>query len=284
MATKSLARLAFGLSLLACGCVGQVSDGETSSEDAVPSGSTAQGLTFTRHDASALEGTFALDGGIVRFVATSVEAGHAELHFQINDKVVQYEGLASTDEQEGFFRVNADVAFSAAEKELARSLVDALSQEFGNEASALSLFEASVPKMAQFIADQREGSVISSIARLEFAGADTAREKSLNDDGVTCVKRGKSMSVQYDDKKGAVRTVAVVVGANWGTSACGSGNYDCMGRCSAGCTGFGGGWTLDCLEHDACSHDMCAGGGNRDSNCGDEYSNATWDIFASCSG
>jgi hypothetical protein len=206
------------------------------------------------------------------------------LVFQINGKVLQYEGLASSEQRDGFFRVDADVAFSAADRELSEALVTALMDELGNDATQLSMFESSVPKMAQFIAAQREDVSVASSFRLEFASSAALRNKSLRDDGVVCVKRGASMTVQYDDRQGAVKSVPVVVGANWAKSACGSGDYACMGRCSAGCGGFGGGWTLDCLEHDACSHDKCASGGSRDPNCGDEYNNARSDIFASCSG
>jgi hypothetical protein len=282
MKTKALARAVCAFSCLAFGCIGQISQ-DDSPNDETQQTATA-GLTLKRHDASALEGTFVTNDGEIQFSAKTLGRDQAELQFQINDKVLHYEALASTEEQAGFFRVNADVAFTAAERGLASNLLDALVAEFGNEASALSLFEASVPKMAHFIANQPEGVLVTSIVRAELAGVGALRDKSLRDDGVTCIKRGRAMSVQYDDKRGTVSTVSVNVGDNWGSSACRSGDYNCMGRCSAGCGGFGGGWTLDCLEHDACSHNLCAAGGSRDANCGDEYSNAAWDVFASCAG
>ena len=66
------------------------------------------------------------------------------------------------------------------------------------------------------------------------------------------------------------------MGADGGRQS--SGDYSCMGRCGPACGG--GDWTLDCLEHDACSRYYSASGGGNDSNCGDEWWEASDDYTA----
>jgi hypothetical protein len=81
-------------------------------------------------------------------------------------------------------------------------------------------------------------------------------------------------------------TKIVVAGYAAGANFCGSGDYSCMGRCGAGCNGIGGAWTVDCLRHDQCSHDMCSSNGGSDTNgCWDEFNAASDDLFkTACNG
>jgi hypothetical protein len=127
---------------------------------------------------------------------------------------------------------------------------------------------------------------------------------------VICITRGKTYSVAYDAPQDAGTnacfwrgtdagpiTVAdaganqckvtkpVLAGANWGRNYCAtSGDYSCMGRCGAGCTGFGSSrYSLDCLAHDTCSHDLCSSGGGSDKKgCADEYAAASDDLSGAC--
>jgi hypothetical protein len=77
-------------------------------------------------------------------------------------------------------------------------------------------------------------------------------------------------------------TKPIVLGSNWGTSVCGGGNYGCMGLCGGGCSGTK--YTVQCLQHDTCSHDDASTLGGNDPACGDEYSAASDDMFGSCTG
>ncbi len=217
------------------------------------------------------------------FAAKALAGDRAELTFDINGKVLGYEAVSATDVHNGWYRVDADTEFDSADIAGAQAALDALADLLGNETTAMTLFEASVPKMAYFVANQLAGAHAASIQKNEYS-VPGARDKTLNDDNNLCVKRLLTVTAYYDNSAGAVSSVPVVVGSDWGTSACGSGNYGCMGRCGAGCGGWGGGWTQDCLEHDACSHNLCASGGGSDVNCGDEYNHASSDLFSSCSG
>jgi hypothetical protein len=75
-------------------------------------------------------------------------------------------------------------------------------------------------------------------------------------------------------------TKTVVTGSSWGTSVCNGGNYGCMGLCGGGCSGTK--YTVDCLNHDTCSHDAASTTGSADPSCKDEYSAASDDMFGGC--
>ncbi len=265
--------LATVTALLAAGCT----DLADTHDDPVP-----VGFTIERHDTTALVGSFGDGEREVRFHAESPTDDRARLEMTVNGKRLRYEALAATGEHDGWYRVEIDHVIDADDVAIAQGALDALVAELGHETTAMELFEASVPKMAFHIANQPVNAWAPSFERREYSVSTPLW--SLNDDGRVCIKKTTTVTAYYDDRYGAAFSKGVVVGDNWGTSACGSGNYACMGRCGAGCSGFGGGWTLDCLEHDACSHDLCASGGGSDPNCGDEYNHASSDIFSSCSG
>lgn len=240
------------------------------------------GLSIEHHDATALVGSFGDGARTIRFHATAPMDDRARLEMTVNGKAMRYEALAATGEHDGWYRVEIDHVIDADDIAVAQAALDALVAELGHETTAMALYEASVPKMAYHLAQQPPGAWAPSFERREYSVSTPLW--SLNDDGRVCIKKNTTVTAHYDNQAGTPFAVGVVVSANWGTSACGSGNYSCMGRCGAGCNGFGGGWTLDCLEHDACSHDLCASGGSSDRNCGDEYNHASSDIFSSCSG
>lgn len=276
-----VARVVLGMALsVGAGCAGAETP---SDESSTTTEGTSQGLVIERHDARGLTGSFVDANATIFFNAKALADDRAELEFTINGKVLGYEAVAATEDHNGWFRVDADKAFAAADIAGAQAALDALTAELGLDVTAMSLFESSVPKMAYFVANQVAGQLAASFQKNEYSSAE-ARPKSLNDDGLVCVRKTYTVTASYDNRSLVVTNQSVVVGADWGTSACGSGNYACMGRCGAGCSGFGGGWTLDCLEHDVCSHNLCASGGSSSLDCGDEYNHASSDMFSSCSG
>lgn len=97
--------------------------------------------------------------------------------------------------------------------------------------------------------------------------------KSINNDGITCIRRNNNYTLQYTDRNNNVITKRRKAGYN------GGGSYDCMGRCGASCGSWwvASAWTRDCFEHDQCSLDYNASGGGSDPNCGDEYWHAADD-------
>ena len=96
-------------------------------------------------------------------------------------------------------------------------------------------------------------------------------DKSLGNDGVTCIQRGDSYAVSFDAASGTTLDLPVTAGAE-----------DCNGRCGPGCTALTpwAMWTLDCLEHDTC----CDATGDPAcwtplGQCGDEYVDAETDFL-----
>jgi hypothetical protein len=128
-----------------------------------------------------------------------------------------------------------------------------------------------------------------NVKRPDVRPLDAPVARSNNNDGITCIKKGSWYTAYYDNSAGAVTSQSAQCNANWGTSNCGSGDYSCMGRCGGGC-GWGApsSYTLDCHDHDVCSHNLCASGGGSDPHCGDEYNQAqddwTWGVTNGCLG
>jgi hypothetical protein len=106
---------------------------------------------------------------------------------------------------------------------------------------------------------------------------------SLKNEGITCIKKGSTVTAQWNTQASAYVAENIVVGVNWPNG------YGCMGRCGADC-GWGApsSWTKDCLDHDACSYRNNASGGASDPNCGDEYNEAADDwlngVWWGCNG
>jgi hypothetical protein len=263
--------------LMVTGCAGEVG-GERGG------GELARGLSVTRHDASAFEGTFVDDNAVVRFSARTQPGDGAVLDFEINGKRFGYEGVAPTDAHDGWWLLEADQVVDARDVAGARAAADALIAELGFETTAMALHESAPAKMAFYLGGRAPGELVASASRREYM-SDSPQSRTLGNDGTTCIKKNTTVTAYYDQgTSGTAYSEAVYVGSDWGTSNCGAGNYSCMGRCGAGCTGFGGGWTLDCAEHDVCSHNLCASGGSSDPNCGDEYNNAEVLLFGGCPG
>jgi hypothetical protein len=97
-------------------------------------------------------------------------------------------------------------------------------------------------------------------------------DKSLGNDGVSCVDRGGTHAVSFDDETGTALDLAVTADAG-----------DCNGKCGPGCASLTpwAMWTLDCLEHDSCcaANDVGALCWTPLGQCGDEYVDAELDFL-----
>lgn len=100
---------------------------------------------------------------------------------------------------------------------------------------------------------------------------ESLRDKSLRDDGVTCLARGETYAVSFDYGDATVIDEPVVADG-----------WECNGLCGPYCTELTPWrmWTLDCLEHDQCCRatdtpDCWAPLGE----CGDEYEAAIADFL-----
>lgn len=101
--------------------------------------------------------------------------------------------------------------------------------------------------------------------------AESEIDKSLGNDGVTCIERGEAYAVSFDDASGTTEDLLVTADA-----------AECNGKCGPGCTHLTpwAMWTLDCLEHDSC----CDATGDPGcwtplGQCGDEYVDAETDFL-----
>lgn len=96
-------------------------------------------------------------------------------------------------------------------------------------------------------------------------------DKSLGNDGVTCIEKGSTHAVSFDDSSGTTLDVPVTAGV-----------VECNGQCGPTCARLTPWvmWTLDCLEHDKC----CDATGDPAcwvplGQCGDEYVDAEADFL-----
>ena len=99
-------------------------------------------------------------------------------------------------------------------------------------------------------------------------------DRSLGDDGIKCVKRGRYYYVSFDDNSGNPYTEYRKAGYTSNVSTC-------MGLCGGNCGYWWWPkvWTLDCFEHDQCYATLNTGGGPTNGHCGDEWFDAADDFL-----
>ena len=249
--------------LAACGG-GSIGDPEGSANGAGES--TVTGLLLDENSDTVTRGRFITTDGQLSFFATS-EADTSALRIQLNGNrfEVTVNGSIIVDGHEA--------VLTAAEKALLLAFSEALTSRFQAETKGATRFEA-LANHSSYLSEAPEGHVhirlVNGVALPEGVAASAASAASY-----ICLKKGATATARYDTAAGAVVSKQVVVGANWGTSLCGRGNYSCMGKCGAGCTGTY--WTQDCLNHDTCSREMCSTRGPADPNCKDEFNAASDD-------
>jgi hypothetical protein len=109
------------------------------------------------------------------------------------------------------------------------------------------------------------------LPRMSFPLDPTEVDKSLGNDGVTCIERDTTYGVSFDVASTTVVDAPVV-----------SNSSVCNGQCGPACVQLTPWrmWTLDCLEHDTCcgatSNDPCW---TPLGECGDEYVDAEADFL-----
>ena len=88
--------------------------------------------------------------------------------------------------------------------------------------------------------------------------------------------KGNEYIVKFDDKDGNCYGIKMYGGECWGIHPTTDSNYDCMGRCGAGCGSWTcSNWGRDCMKHDVCGWYLSSTTGFRDKNCKDEF----WDAY-----
>jgi hypothetical protein len=256
-----LASLAMGLAACGSGRIGAPEgSGNGSGED------TVTGLLLDENSDTVTRGRFITADGQISFFATS-DANTSVLRLDLNGKTfdVTVNGSIIVDGHEA--------VLTAAEQALLLTFSEALTSRFQTETKGATRFEA-LANHSSYLSEAPEGHVhirlVNGVALPEGVAASAVSAASY-----ICLKKGATATATYTSSTGVRTSKSVVVGANWGTSLCGKGDYSCMGKCGAGCTGSY--WTQDCLNHDTCSHDKCSTTGPFDSNCGGEFNAASDD-------
>lgn len=155
-----------------------------------------------------------------------------------------------------------------------RALGDAAEQlagELGTNDPSLPLHEQMTFAALALLADSGGMPLGASTFVLRDA-PDGAGDKSLQNDGVTCISRGSTHHVSFDF--GSTSVVDTPITAD---------SRSCNGLCGPSCTRLTpyAMWTLDCLEHDSC----CSAIGDGTTcwtplgECGDEYVHAETDFL-----
>ncbi len=223
------------------------------------------------HDDQLLSGTYRAGELTVAFRAVSPRPLYGFVEVTLGDDTLQLSADADTGELE----FDAGLAVLS---ELEHGALVSWSRELAGylgEVDDVSVMHDSLLLAAsQYFAVAPVGEPLRPSFHLVEGLGDVVATSTSND-GKTCVKRGQSVTAQYDGNAGTT-SETWTVGAHGGTQW--SGNYECMGRCGAGCGSYD--WTLDCLEHDACSRRYYSTAGAVDQNCGDEFSEAADDYTA----
>jgi len=299
-----------GLAAVAAGCSGG-SIGDAEGAPNVPGENTVSDFLLEESTDTVARGRLVTSQGQLLFSAVSA-SGTTILKVQVNDKTFDITLDASV------ILDGHDAVLSVADKALLQTLYNELAARFATATTIPSSVEV-LANYSSYLAEAPENYVhrrlVNGVPLAEGVAASAVTTRS-----VICITKGKSYSVSYDAPMQAATnacfwngtttgpnaggntfsssitvvagstqckvTKPVLSGSDWGTNYCKktTTDYSCMGRCGAGCTGFGSSrYSLDCLAHDTCSHDLCSSGGGSDTKgCADEYSAASDDLSGPC--
>jgi hypothetical protein len=221
-------------------------------------------LLVERQMDDGISGTFVSGDRVLEFSAsrTSPFAGDVELRLAALGYDVHY------DYEAGEVRTNGHGAgLDRAAHDLLLDAIGAIVKHLGAENPDLPLQEQML--YAGLVTWQQAGGM--ALAESQFTMQPREAEKSLNDDGVTCLQRGLTYLASFDH--GDVTVLDRPITAD---------EHECNGLCGPYCTQLTAFrmWTLDCLEHDACCRETddntCFTPLNA---CGDEYLEAQSDFL-----
>lgn len=251
---KALA-LALGIATVACAQQGTI-DG------------TNGPLAIEQHDGSVLTGSFDAGDMYVLFYA---EMPHE--YVGVVEVTVRGKTLAMTVDA-----YSGAIEFDAANAELAVDEVAALhsfslaiDDYLGPVADTAVMHESLLAHAGRYFAVAPARTPLLHVEKhvVGLSGIDTY---SRGNDGKRCIDKGDTETAKFDGDHGDTNE-SWVVGSDGGNQW--NGDYECMGRCGEGCGSYD--WTLDCLDHDACSRYYYSSTGAFDHNCGDEWSHASDD-------
>jgi len=273
--------MAIGLAALVMGAMGcgggDIGDPQGSSN--VGTEDSIQGFLIDESTATTLRGRLGTADGQLSFSAITQDEETTLVSVRVNGKtfdVMLDNGLVIND--------GHGAVLSPADRALLGALLGELGIRFAEPASHVRSLIAN----GSYLSDAPEGFVhtrfVSGERKIAAFNSETPTSTTTleGDERVKCITKGATVTAVYDLSNGSRYAEAVLVGANWGTSVKGRGDYSCMGKCGAGCGWLSTKYTKDCLDHDTCSHNTGASGGSSDLNCGDEYRAASDDYNGAC--
>jgi hypothetical protein len=271
--TIGLAALTIGL----MGCTASIGEPEGSSN--IGTADTMQGFLVDESTATTLRGRLGTADGQLSFSTIAQDEATTLVSVRINGKtfdVTLDNGLVVND--------GHGAVLTAADRALLGALLEELAVRFAEPASHVHSLMVNATYLSEAPQDFVHTRYVSGERNIAAFTGETPTSTTLleGDDRVRCITKGATVTAVYDLANGARYAEAVLVGANWGTSVKGAGDYSCMGKCGAGCGLFTKKYTKDCLDHDVCSHNVGATGGGANPDCGDEYRAASDDYNGAC--
>jgi len=261
---KAIATTAMGLTLALVGCT------TTAPETA----DTSSALVIDVHSDTAIEGTFTASDRVVTFRADQLRKYVGSLSVEVGDATLFY----LNDSEVGEIMLDGrGTSLTAADRDALVAFSHAVEAYIGHIRDADAMHETMLSGGSAYLAVAPVGMTLDTLAKpIDGFTKDTANGNG--NDGKTCITVGTQRTAYFDQGSSGQ-----VYSWTWTVGNSGGGSYGCMGRCGPGCGG--GDWTLDCLDHDACSLYFGASGGGSDPNCGDEWWNGSDDytnIFKRC--
>ena len=265
----------------AMGCSGgDVDDSVGTHGVTEPDPRISEALVLDEHTATRTVGRFRSADGELTFTATLGAEGRPTVTIVVNGKFLDGWVEGADVVVDGHSVVLAD-----ADTRLLSAFAGAFEWKLAGAAHAQH--DVSLHGLAAYYALSPAGFVHQRVVNggapetPEVAAFGVTADPVYGNEGKKCVAKGSSVLAAYTHKSSTGATLYssenVVVGSNWGYLAANRGDYNCMGRCGAGCSG--GGYTKDCLDHDTCSYRKQATGGGSNIHCGDEYKAASDDYF-----
>jgi hypothetical protein len=227
------------------------------------------GRLVTEQSDDHIEGWYSADGVTIDFSSASSAPLSGDVAIRAGS--LTYEVRYDYEHHPGEAReVVTDGHGGALDPRTHRVLGDALervSQRLGSDDPTLPLHEQMLFAGLALLVDSSG----MPLPRMTFPLDPTEVDKSLGNDGVTCIERDTSYGVSFDVGSTVIVDEPVV-----------SNSSLCNGQCGPACVQLTPWrmWTLDCLEHDTCcgatSNDPCW---TPLGECGDEYADAEADFL-----
>ncbi len=216
-----------------------------------------------------VEGRFEQDGQVIEF--SSERTGPLTGDVRIDSGALRYELHYDYDARQ----VVTDGHGGALQYEMQRPLreaIEQLSAQLGSSGREPPLHEGML--LAGLSMLHESGGMPLELQTFDLGPEASSAgdvDKSLDDDGIQCIRSGGIYYVSFDFGETTVLDTEVQAGS-----------YECNGQCGPYCTQLQPWrmWTLDCLEHDTCcnatSDDACW---TPLGECGDEYEAAMGDFL-----